>query len=420
MKKNTKIVNQKNLEEVVSFRNLVPEIPSTTYAAFGLYRYPAKFIPQIIAFIIKNYAHSNTNIIDPFAGSGTTGLVSRMYGVDYEIWDLNPITQLLHNVGVMTPKKIDAEKMVEQIMSFKIPFTPKWSKVAYWHPSKVIPLLSRTWGFYHQNKDEELKKLILIPLLKITRKYSYNDQQRQKLSRSPMSIKKADELVGVNNWTSSYKNLLIKEINTINKKLKEYKDMQIGKKSNGIVKAGIDSIDESSKSFNRTKKWNFLITSPPYLQAQEYIRNSKLDLFWLGYNENEIRQLSKKELPYRAVEEIKILSPLYHEYKNKIKESHLLKMYERYFHGVLGTLTNLSHNISDYLFLFVGPASVRSIPIPIDKIFKEHFENSGWVHEKTYIDSIVSRVMFRSDINPASGLKDNRILSEQLVILRKK
>jgi hypothetical protein len=31
-------------KQAVIFRNLMPEIPSTTYATFGLYKYPAKFI----------------------------------------------------------------------------------------------------------------------------------------------------------------------------------------------------------------------------------------------------------------------------------------------------------------------------------------------------------------------------------------
>ena len=41
--------------ENVSFRNLV-NIPSTTHATFGLYRYPAKFIPHVVAYILENYA----------------------------------------------------------------------------------------------------------------------------------------------------------------------------------------------------------------------------------------------------------------------------------------------------------------------------------------------------------------------------
>ena len=77
-----KMTQQKNLPQgkmsKVCFRELIPEIPATTFGSFGLYRYPAKFIPQVIAYILKTYKKSKLTILDPFAGCGTTGLVSRI------------------------------------------------------------------------------------------------------------------------------------------------------------------------------------------------------------------------------------------------------------------------------------------------------------------------------------------------------
>ena len=69
----------------VSFRNLVKSIPSTTYATFALYRYPAKFIPQVVAYVLKRYARPGMTVFDPFAGYGTVGIVARLYGCNYEL-----------------------------------------------------------------------------------------------------------------------------------------------------------------------------------------------------------------------------------------------------------------------------------------------------------------------------------------------
>ena len=80
--------------EKISFRKTI-EFPSTTYATFGLYRYPAKFIPHVIAYTLKNYATPGMKVFDPFAGYGTVGVVSRIYGHDYEMWDLNPMLKVL-------------------------------------------------------------------------------------------------------------------------------------------------------------------------------------------------------------------------------------------------------------------------------------------------------------------------------------
>jgi len=69
--------------------------------------------------------------------------------------------------------------------------------------------------------------------------------------------------------------------------------------------------------------------------------------------------------------------------------------------------------------IFVGPAKIRTTAIPIDEIIIEHLQEIGWKHEITFIDTIVSRVMFETDVNPASGEKDNRIKTEHLVVLKR-
>ena len=71
------------------------------------------------------------------------------------------------------------------------------------------------------------------------------------------------------------------------------------------------------------------------------------------------------------------------------------------------------------MFLFVGRASLRGIPVKIDQIFAEHFSNRDWIHEETLVDTIVSKRMFDYNINPASGIRDNRTKREFLIILRK-
>ncbi len=69
------LFDSNNLEEfnqgtprLVSFRDLVPEITSTSYLTHGIYYYPAKFIPQVVRFCLDSYTKKDDWIIDPFAG----------------------------------------------------------------------------------------------------------------------------------------------------------------------------------------------------------------------------------------------------------------------------------------------------------------------------------------------------------------
>ncbi|KPV63401.1 MAG: hypothetical protein AOA66_0877 [Candidatus Bathyarchaeota archaeon BA2] len=398
-------------ERKVLFRNLA-NLPSTTYATFGLYRYPAKFIPHVIAYVLENYAQSCMKVFDPFAGCGTVGVVSRIYGYDYELWDLNPLLETLHSVATLEPKKVDVKKLLHQLATSNEEFVPKWSRLYYWFPQEFLPLLYRVWGFYHSMDDEYLKLLLTIPLVKTTRYFSYDDMQRQKLSKSPKSEQRVNLLLTCD-WKTKFFKMVEQETEKVIKRIEDHW-MLSPKQTEAIVKGGVDTL-----SMNLTEEKDILITSPPYLQSHEYIRQAKMDLFWLGHSEDEVRKLSKLEIPYRDVEPQPVHSETFSSWRGEIEENHMRKLFDRYFWGVLGALTRLQEKVSPYLFLFVGRASMRGRPVPIDRIFAEHFVELGWVHEGTLIDTIVARRMFSYRINPATKLKDRRTPVENLVILRK-
>jgi hypothetical protein len=215
------------------------------------------------------------------------------------------------------------------------------------------------------------------------------------------------------NWKLKFFLMLENEIRTLRKKINEYNSLH-PKPVKYEIKAGVDTLETS---LNR--EVDLLITSPPYLQAQEYIRSMKLELFWLGYDENYIKLLSKKEIPYRPISKIKIFSEKYYELREKIREDNLKELYDRYFNAILKTFSTLGENVKERMFIFVGPAKIRATPIPIDDIIVEHLKEFGWIHEITFIDKIVSHTMFKSKINPASGIKNERIETEHLVVLKK-
>ena len=164
---------------------------------------------------------------------------------------------------------------------------------------------------------------------------------------------------------------------------------------------------------------DILITSPPYLQSHEYIRQAKMDLFWLGFSEEDVRRLSRLEIPYRDVQPQPIYSETYLKWENQIENPRLRKIFNNYFWGVLGALTRLQTRITSYMFLFVGRASMRGSSVPIDQIFIEHFSSIGWSHEVTLVDRIVARRLFSYKANPATHLVDKRTPTEHLVILKR-
>lgn len=398
----------KSLEvKEVLFRKSIMKIPTTTYGVFSLYKYPAKFIPQVPAFVMENYAKPGMKIFDPFAGFGTVGLVARLYGLSYELWDLNPMLEYIHSVVTSKLAYLD---IIEIIKNHTVEFIPKWSNIGYWHPEEFLRILAKAWGVYHSS-DQLLKNILLIPLLKTTKYFSYADEKVHKLYKSRYAKEKVDRLLK-QDYQALFYSMLDKELKETLKKLSEYQKLK-PKDVPFNIRAGVDVLEEDLREYAHV-----MLTSPPYLQAQEYIRTTKLELFWLGFDEDHVKELSKKEIPYRHVKKIEIKSSTYYTYRALIQEQNLIELYDNYFHAILGVFERLSQKITDYLFIFVGPAKIRGLRIPIHEIITEHMIELGFTHEITYVDKIVSRVMFSTKKNPATGLEDSRMDREYLVVLK--
>ena len=214
-------------------------------------------------------------------------------------------------------------------------------------------------------------------------------------------------------WENTFFEMLEAEIVKVLKGIREYWSLS-PKPVEATVRAGVDTL-----TTHLDEEKDILITSPPYLQSQEYIRQAKMDLFWLGYTEKQIRRLRSREIPYRNATPCPIYSETYDQLRASIEERHLRRIFDNYFWGVLGALTCLQDGIRRYIFVFVGRASMRGRPIPIDRIIAEHFTALGWVHEATLVDTIVARRLFAYEVNPATGIRDQRTKTENLVILRK-
>lgn len=405
----------------VSFRELEKEeVPSTTYASHGMYYYPAKFIPQVVRHTIKRYTRVGDVVFDPFAGSGTVGVEAVLTCRNSIVWDLNPIIEPLMEAKLLRVSPYDleeVEKEAENIIQYdERAYTPKWSKINYWYHSEILKVLKKWWGYLHYKCISELKPLLRLALLKVTREFSYGDDQVPKLFKSKRKIKSINDLMK-SDWKSLMEKKLREYVKDIFEKALEFTRYANKAKCNVYcnVKGGIDILNSSVKLEDDVQ---LLLTSPPYLIAHEYIRSTKLELFWLGYNERNIRNLMNSEIPYNKPLRTKIKSPTFKEYREKISRVRpdLLAYYDNYFHSIISAFEKFTPNIKGYIAIFVGNASLGGIEVPIHKVIREHFENYGFKYEITYIDKIKARRIFRNRKNP----RPEGISHEYLVVLRNK
>lgn len=398
----------------VSFRDIIPEITDTSYLTHSIYYYPAKFIPQVVRFCINEFTTKGDTVIDPFAGSGTVGLEAFIMDRNAVLLDLNYLLEVIAPIKFYRSNKIIDKnilfKKIEQIKLETEQFIPDYSNIRYWYPEIFFNVISRYWAGLHKLDDDIYKWIIQASLVRISKLFSWAEHRTPKLFKSKFKKKYIEDLLKTD-WHKELDNKLINlsykyydAVMQLQSKVKNY--------SNEIeYYAGVDS-----SKFKIDKKIDALITSPPYLQAQEYIRTAKLDLYWLGYTDKQIKAISKLEIPYRKAERI-INTETLDKIRKQVNNKKFLNILNSYFDH---TIASLENNMSllkkgGKACIFVGNPKIDGLETETWRIFSEYFTANGFKFEIVFDDEIKTRQLFgqRNNKNP-NGMK-----SEYLLILSK-
>ena len=400
--------------QLISFRELVPEIKDTGYLTHSIFYYPAKFIPQVVRYALESFTKEGDWVVDPFAGSGTVGVEAYLCKRNAFLLDLNP---LLH---YMIPLKVPTEKeqlrednlsqMLDGLEKNDNHFAPAWSNVAYWYPSEMLETLSRYWGFIKNSERDTYTAIIESALLKASKHFSYAEHRTPKLFRSKSKRKYVEELLQTD-WEEKLKKMIRSHSLETLRKMNDFSTFTNCHNNSVEFEGGVDS---SYYFFQR--EFDALITSPPYLQAQEYMRTVKMELFWLGYNEEEIRKLSRLEIPYRKADRV-IQTPTLEKIRSELTRADLAKLLDSYFCHTINALENAMNQLkaNGTACIFIGNPLIDGIKVEIWRILMEYFTNNGYLFGNLYEDRIKHRQLFgtRKNKNP-DGMK-----SEFLLILRK-
>ena len=403
--------------DLVSFRKLVPEIKHTGYLTHDIFAYPAKFIPQVVRYAINTYTQEGDWIVDPFAGSGTVGVEAYLCKRNAVLLDLNPLLKHIMPLKIYRGEERLSEghlyKLLDGMRESTHQFTPAWSNIAYWYAPEILDVLFQHWGFINNVDDKIYSTIIKSALLKVSKRFSYTEDRTPKLAKSKRKLQAIEELLK-ENWRQQLEEMT-RSLSL--KTLRDLNDFMIHTHDHfehlGEVEfhSGVDS-----SYYSVPRECDALITSPPYLQAQEYIRSTKMDLFWLGHTEKEIRELSRLEIPYRKADRL-IQTETLDKIRKMLTRDDLQKRLDSYFCHTVNALENSMNQLKPNAAacIFVGNPRVDGIIVELWRILAEYFTERGFVFEKVYEDKIKARKLFgaRKNKNP-DGMK-----SEFLLILRK-
>lgn len=321
-----KIFSRTDQAQLVSFRNWCADWDwahrSDVYT-HALHSYPAKLLAYVpIAFLSSSLSNHDDLVMDGFAGTGTVLLESivhkynprNCYGIE-----INPLARLIAKVKT-TPLNINhLEETAKALYSniakkHKAPI-PEFENIDFWFRKAVQRDLARIlYCIEHLDASSDEQDFFRVCFSAIIRDMSWADPDIAppvllKPEKFPESLQQSAYAILNRKRLAKALTLFKSKVSSNMRRMKDFTETisQLPKAKSQIVwddareiKLGkyieAGKIDKSHAKPLKNQV-GMIITSPPYIAAQKYIRTTKLELLWLGLtSENETRQLDRSSI----------------------------------------------------------------------------------------------------------------------------
>lgn len=423
----------------VNFRELVPEIVNMDRYTHFMHAYPAKLLQQIPYYFLKNniLSKEGDTVLDPFCGTGTVLLESALANRNAIGVDVNPLATLISktktsrlSIDILENELKKLEKKFIIYKSSKERFLiPNISNIEHWYNKKNIRKLIKIKTIISQIEDGKVREFFNIVFSLCCKKFSYSDPRVS----VPVRIRKDKFEDG-----HLLKQAAIKQIRFVNKgAIFDFFIEQAKKNINRLSKyqdsirgfdIKIEVFNQDIKTIDNAVKKNsiqLILTSPPYVSAQKYIRASSLSLQWLELSEKKIPELDKESVgrehfPKKEYEYLhltnftsidKILTKIY--YRNKLRAYityKYLKEMEQSFHHFHRVLKK-----EGFFVMVIGNNTIAGYEFMTYKYLIEIAENIGFETELVLIDDIKSRGLMTKRNKTASMISREYIIVFQKV-----
>ncbi|MBD2003722.1 MULTISPECIES: DNA methylase [Cyanophyceae] len=236
---------------------------------------PAKTIPEIPRWFLQKYATMPVTVLEPFAGSGTTIIEALKHGSSVYWLDYNPLSRLICRVKTtnFSPTKVleETSKIISDAKgTFKVPETVKFANKDFWFQKPVqegLEILKE-----HILKAEtRIQPLLWLAFASTVRKTSdMNDGMLLAARRSHIEEIPQRDRSDVFRYFQHY---VEKAIDAV-------------VEWNAVYQKVLDNSQEldlqDAKNITGSFKCDAIITSPPYINAIDYVWAAKFELHWLG------------------------------------------------------------------------------------------------------------------------------------------
>ena len=335
-------------------------------------KYKEGFSSEFVLYCLEKFRlqiPSTPRILDPFAGAGTTLTTATRTGWRATGIELLPVGTAAIQARLLadTVNLRSFQHHLERLEKFQLASsTTKGKRFPHIRitekafPAQTERALAAYQAFLARIQDKDVRFLYWFACLSILEDVSYTRKDGQYLRwdhRSGRPLKSSFDKGVIHGFRSA-----------VTGKLRiMLEDME--KRNGGSFSRNVDVIagsclDDLPKLPSAT--FNLVITSPPYCNRYDYTRTYALELAFLGYNEERIKQL-RQTLLSATVENKTKRHQLSHEYRAR-------KQKDRYV-DALATFTN-QQALQEVLTLLYkaqkeGALNNDNIPIMVENYFFE-------------------------------------------------
>jgi DNA modification methylase len=363
----------------------------------GWVRLTPAYSVQIVAQILD--LHPNIqSVLEPFSGTGTTGLVMAQRGLNCDLYDINPFLVWLARVKCSnyTPEQLKATSTLtndiinrSQKLSEETPlWIPPINFIERWWAPSHLHALTKIFDSLHYFLPEACaeKDLLLIAFCRLVLKWSnaaFNHQSMSfKQPTQQLSLFADDENI-YQTFRGDVQEIVLEASDWIE----------------GTVQV---HLADSQIFPNPSSEYDAIITSPPYVNRMSYIRELRPYMYWLGYL-TEAREAG--ELDWQAIggtwgiatsrlntwrtENTTFKLPALDSLLKEIAQSStvLSNYVEKYFVDIAEHLSNAYRQVkpSGSIYYIVGNSKFYNTLIPVEVLYADLMQQAGFENPKIEI-----------------------------------
>lgn len=275
--------------------------PKSIYEALGrhpVHPFPARMAPSIALNALSQSGSRRTlTVLDPMVGSGTVVAMARAHGHRAIGIDIDPLAVLITSAWVKSINRIKVRSKARRILRTA---------------EKILAQLPLREA-YPRNANEETRRFI---------RYWFDSQSRRQLTALSIAIHRMrDERVKTALWCAFSRLVIAKQAGvSLAKDLahsRPHKSFRVSPIRpfphflSAVERVLDNCVSDSSRNRGPAPRIeigdarhlklanetvDLVLTSPPYLNAIDYMRCSKFSLVWMGYNADQARSVRARSI----------------------------------------------------------------------------------------------------------------------------